>query len=74
MFLSDLHNGQYSSRSGLGLLPAQQYHLKIIIDNRAYLSGFESVKTPPAIDSIGCVMQTKGIQLFLNTHDPANET
>ncbi|SDC81475.1 DUF4249 domain-containing protein [Niabella drilacis] len=43
-------------------------------DGKEYLSDFVPVKKTPEIDSIGWKQNEKGMQLYVNTHDPANST
>lgn len=73
--LLDLNgNGNYSS-APLNLPATQKYRLRInTSDGKQYLSDFIAVKPTPPIDSIGYVMQNGAAQLYLNTHDPANNT
>jgi hypothetical protein len=67
-------NGNYSS-APLNLPATQKYRLKInTSDGKQYLSDFIAVTPTPPIDSIGYVMQNGAAQLYLNTHDPANNT
>src|SRR5260221_3634204 len=67
-------NGNYSS-APLNLPATQKYRLRInTSDGKQYLSDFIAVKPTPPIDSIGYVMQNGAVQLYLNTHDPANNT
>jgi len=43
-------------------------------DNKQYLSDFVACKQSPPIDNIGWKFNDKGVQIFVNTHDPANNT
>jgi hypothetical protein len=72
--LQELGNGKYASPS-LNLDNTSKYHLHIRTQpGKEYISDFEPVKTTPAIDSIGFIQQSNGIQLYVNTHDPNNNT
>src|SRR5258708_6372267 len=67
-------NGGYIS-TGLNLPVSQKYRLKIVTgDGQQYLSDFVPVKQTPAIDSIGYVIKDGNVQLYVNSHDPANAT
>lgn len=72
--LSELGNGVYAS-SPLNLDNSHKYHLHIVTANdKEYLSAYEAVKSTPAIDSVGYTVQANGIQLYVNSHDPSNNT
>jgi len=67
-------NGKYAS-PGLNLDNTHKYRLRInTADGKAYLSDFLTPKISPPIDSIGYIVETNGVQVYLNTHDPANAT
>jgi hypothetical protein len=67
-------NGNYVF-GGLNLPAGQQYRLRINTnDGRQYLSDFVAIKPNPPIDSIGYIVEPDGVQLYVNTHDPANNT
>jgi hypothetical protein len=71
---NELGNGKYSA-GVLNLDNTQQYHLSIKTqDGAQYLSDYETVKNTPPIDSIGYTIQSNGLQLYANTHDPNNAT
>lgn len=60
---------------GLSLLQNIEYRLSIKTgDGKEYLSDFVKVKKTPSIDSIGFNATDKGINIYVNTHDPANNT
>jgi hypothetical protein len=66
--------GTYAA-AGLNLNNTEKYRLRIkTSDNKEYLSDFEAVKNTPPIDSIGYNIKNNGIQIYINTHDPANNT
>ncbi|MGJ7033480.1 DUF4249 domain-containing protein [Niabella hirudinis] len=59
----------------LQLSAGNRYRIRInTTDGKEYLSDFVPVKITPAIDSIGFKESEKGVQLYVNTHDPANST
>lgn len=63
------------SHSGLGLSQNTEYRLRIkTTDGEEYLSDFVKVKITPPIDSIGFKKTDNGITVYVNTHDPTNNT
>jgi Domain of unknown function (DUF4249) len=61
--------------SNLPLSSNQQYRLRILTNNgKEYLSDYVSVIPNPEIDSIPWVMENDGLQLFVDTHNPQNNT
>jgi hypothetical protein len=72
--LNEIAYGEYASPS-LNLTASYKYRLHITTSvGKEYLSDFESVSTNPPIDSVGFTVQNNGIQLYVNTHNPANST
>jgi len=72
--LNEMGHGEYASPS-LNLAASYKYRLHVKTSaGKEYLSDFESVTTNPAIDSVGFSLQGSGIQLYVNTHNPANNT
>ncbi|HEY4323213.1 MAG TPA: DUF4249 domain-containing protein [Mucilaginibacter sp.] len=68
------NNGRYASAS-LNLPAMLKYRLRInTSEGGQYLSDFIAVKPTPPIDSIGYILQDGAVQLYVNTHDPANNT
>ncbi len=66
--------GTYTT-SNIHLDAAHNYRLTInTSNNENYQSDFVKVRYNPPIDSINWVLDQKGVQLFINTHDPANNT
>lgn len=60
-----------------GVVPSQNetYRLRIRTAQGAeYLSEFVPVNTTPPIDSVSWQIQSDGIQINVNTHDPTNKT
>jgi len=72
-------NGVYSS-TVLTLPATAQYRLSIVTtDGKTYLSDYVTPKASPPIDSIGFTevsnkQQGSGLQIYVNTHDPNNNT
>src|SRR6185503_8744040 len=72
--LADMGNGQYAS-GPLNLDQTRQYRLMITTaSGNRYASDFEAVKNTPPIDSVGYTIQSDGINIYANTHDPNNAT
>ena len=72
--LAETKPGTYQSNS-LTLNNPAQYHLRIkTSDGQEYLSDYAIVESTPPIDSIGFTVQGAGIQVYVNTHDPSNNT
>jgi len=70
--LTELGNGNYATY-GLNLNNTHNYRLNIqTADGKQYQSDFEPVTNTPPIDSVGFKMQSNGLQLYVNTHDPNN--
>jgi Domain of unknown function (DUF4249) len=56
-------------------LNASTCRLKIVTNNgKTYLSDFVPLKNAPPIDSVNYLVQSTGVQVNVNTHDPANRT
>jgi hypothetical protein len=74
--LTAIGNGVYSTVDTLALNPQLQYRLSIKTSNGdQYLSDFVPYKPTPPIDSINWVMNGDySVQIYANTHDPANGT
>jgi hypothetical protein len=72
--IKEIGNGKYASPT-LNLNPGHKYRLDIVTTgNITYQSDFESVRATPPIDSVGFAKQNDGIQIYVNTHDPNNNT
>jgi hypothetical protein len=66
--------GNYSV-PGLNLDVTKNYRISIkTSSSQQYLSDLVPVNVTPPIDSVGYTVQSNGIQLYLNTHDPNNNT
>ena len=74
--LSGMGNGVYSTIDTLKLNPQLQYRLSIKTSNgEQYLSDLVPYKSTPPIDSINWIQNGDySIQIYANTHDPANNT
>ena len=74
--LTSMGNGVYSTIDTLNLNAQLQYRLSIKISSgESYLSDFVPYKPTPPIDSINWVQNgDNSIQIYANTHDPANNT
>ena len=66
-------NGTYVS-AGLNLDNARKYRLRIKTNNEEYLSDFVPVLNSPPIDSVSFTIQSDGLSIYSNTHDPKNNT
>ncbi len=77
--LQSLNNGYYTSPI-LNLVNTRKYRLSVTTsDGKIYLSDYVTSIANPPIDSIGfTVVNNKqdgaGLQIYLNTHDPNNNT
>jgi hypothetical protein len=68
------NSGIYTSDS-LSLNPANKYRLHIkILNGSEYASDFTAVKNTPPIDSISWQLENGGVQIYVNSHDPSNNT
>lgn len=72
--LSENGNGNYSGNFNLNT--SNHYRLHITTsDHKEYLSKFVSCKISPPIDNVGWNLNNgNGVQVFVNTHDPNNNT
>jgi hypothetical protein len=62
--------------SGTASINAQRrYRLRIRTkDTKEYVSEFISVKITPPIDSVSWEEEDRGVQVYINSHDPQNKT
>ncbi len=66
--------GNYVS-AGLNLPATGNYRLFIITpDKKQYASAYQPIKPTPPIDSIGYTAGGSAANIYVNTHDPANNT
>ncbi|MEO6630616.1 MAG: DUF4249 domain-containing protein [Mucilaginibacter sp.] len=60
---------------GLNLNTSHKYRLRIKTTNgKEYISDFEAVLNTPGIDSLAYHIQSDGVSVNVNTHDPKNST
>jgi hypothetical protein len=72
--LTEQSSGAYTA-SQLNLNNNEKYQLKIITSNgKEYLSDSIPVKITPAIDSVTWANNSTGVAIYVNTHDPQNNT
>jgi hypothetical protein len=72
--LTESPGGNYTNNL-VNLNHSQQYRLYIKSkDGKEYASDYVNVKIAPPIDSVGFVRENGGVQLYVNTHDPNNNT
>ncbi len=72
--LNETGSGIYTSIS-LSLDKTKKYRLQIKTqDNKEYVSDFATVKKTPDIDSISWARENGGVKIYVNAHDPANNT
>lgn len=71
--LTESVHGTYVS-GGLNLNNTQKYRLRIKTVNEEYLSDFVAVVNSPPIDSVNYTIQSNGVNIYSNTHDPQNNT
>ncbi|MEI9806716.1 MAG: DUF4249 domain-containing protein [Bacteroidota bacterium] len=72
--LAETGNGYYSAPN-LNLQVNSKYRLRIKTSGgKEYLSDYSTGRNTPAIDSLGWRYGTEGVDIYVNTHDPANNT
>ena len=72
--LSPTGNGYYTG-AGLNLNSSAKYGLKIVTsDGKVYQSDFVPSKDSPPIDSVYYRVQSDGVKIYADTHDPSNGT
>ncbi|MGZ4000816.1 MAG: DUF4249 domain-containing protein [Mucilaginibacter sp.] len=72
--LTEATNGSYVS-TGLNLDNTHKYRLHIkTTDGKEYKSDLVQVVNSPPIDSVNYVVGSKGVNVYVNTHDPKNDT
>jgi hypothetical protein len=72
--LTNLPNGKYISGS-LPIDRNKKYRLRIKTKaGGEYLSDFSAVKITPPIDSVSWKEEEKGVQIYVDTHDPQDKT
>ena len=68
---SSVH-GDYVA-NGLNLNPTLKYKLRIVANQKEYLSDYVAVNVNPPIDTISWSRASDGVHIFANTHDPQNK-
>jgi hypothetical protein len=72
--LVETGNGYYRA-AGLNTNTTNNYSLKITTANgKVYQSDFVPAKNSPPIDSVYYGIQSNGLEIYSNTHDPSNNT
>jgi hypothetical protein len=71
--LTETRAGRYVL-PGAPVSPDQQYRLRIRTSGGEYLSDYVPVKRTPPIDSVNWEVTGDGVQVYVNTHDPAADT
>jgi len=67
--------GTYTSSAPLNLNQTGKYRVRIITgSNKTYLSAFVPVKDAPPIDTVSYTLPPDGLQVFVSSHDPSNNT
>lgn len=68
-------NGVYVSSAPLNLNSTEKYRLHIRTqDGKEYASDFVPYKHTPEIDSVSWQRENGGVKIYVNTHDPQNNT
>ncbi len=65
--------GNYSA-AALNLSATAQYRLSIMTSDGTYISDFVPVTATPPIDSVGYMLKSDGVHLYVSSHDPSNNT
>lgn len=72
--LQETTSGTYVS-SSLNLDPNQKYRLYIrLFTGREYVSDYVAMKQTPPIDEVGWQAMDNKLQIYVNSHDPQNDT
>ncbi|HEY0769379.1 MAG TPA: DUF4249 domain-containing protein, partial [Sphingobacteriaceae bacterium] len=71
--LTEKDRGEYTVQVSLN--PSEKYRLRVKTSKGSeYLSDFVSVKNTPPIDEITWEKNEKGLNIYIDTHDPQNAT
>ncbi|HSN08753.1 MAG TPA: DUF4249 domain-containing protein [Hanamia sp.] len=71
--LYETGGGNYTASYNLN--SSNKYRLHITTtDHKEYLSDFVACKESPPIDDVGWKFNSSDVQVFVNTHDPSNQT
>lgn len=72
--LTETAEGNYNINN-VQLDTSLKYRLAIkTSNNEEYISDYEAVRNNPPIDSISWVRESTGVKIYINTHDPQNNT
>jgi hypothetical protein len=72
--LPETDSGKYTALP-IGLNTLRKYKLNIVTaDGKTYESDFVPVQVTPPIDSLGYDIAAAGINIYINAHDPSNQT
>jgi hypothetical protein len=72
--LTSIGDGYYTTLA-LNLIIGNEYRLKIrTLSGTEYLSDYVKAKITPPIDSINWERTVEGVQVYVNTNDPSNNT
>jgi hypothetical protein len=71
--LTETDKGIYTLNSTLMVGRAYQVRIKTT-DGKEYLSDQITIQQTPKIDSVSWAVENNGVQIYANTHDPANKT
>lgn len=79
--LKEITSGEYSTVDTIFRgIPGKSYKLQIKVNEEVFESGFQTLKTPTAIDNLYWEYKQqdsngpKGVQLLIDTHDSTNNT
>lgn len=74
-YLADLNNNGHYWTYDINLPTDQRYRLRIVTpEGTQYLSDYITAKLTPPIDSVGYTVKDSSVNVYVNTHDPANNT
>jgi hypothetical protein len=71
--LYETGGGNYSGTYNLNTSGKYRLHITTT-DHKEYLSDFVDCKESPPIDNVGWKFNGSDVQVFVNTHDPSNQT
>ena len=71
--LYETGGGNYSGTYNLNTSGKYRLHITTT-DHKEYLSDFVACKESPPIDNVGWKFNGSDVQVFVNTHDPSNQT
>jgi len=71
--LTESSKGLYTTTVNLNASKLYRLYIKTK-DGKEYASDYVKVKTAPHIDSVSWTRDTSGVKIWINTHDPQNNT